>query len=62
MDVAAVKKQTQASVRQRLRLELLDYVGQQRAVTRCADCRWSYRGLIRDGKKAFRAHREMQHS
>jgi hypothetical protein len=61
MQVAAVKKLSQAAVRQRLRLELLEYVGSQPAVTRCADCRWSYRGLIRDGKKAFRAHREMKH-
>jgi hypothetical protein len=40
----------------------LEFADRQRVVTRCADCRWSYRGLLRDGKRAFRAHREMKHA
>jgi hypothetical protein len=43
-----------------LRREALATADIQLAVTRCA-CGWYFRGLVRDGKAAFRAHRELQH-
>jgi hypothetical protein len=53
-----VRKLSVASVRRRILLEALDLADGQQAVTRCAHCRWSYRGLIRDGKRAYEFHRE----
>jgi hypothetical protein len=46
--------------KQNQRREALTTADVQQAVTRCS-CGWYFRGLVRDGKAAFRAHREMEH-
>lgn len=42
-------------------LEALSYADQQSAITRCAHCQWSFRGLVADGKRAFETHMELRH-
>ena len=59
MNSAAVRKMSQAQVRQRLRLELIDYVNEQPSITRCAECNWYWRGTVGEGKRAFAAHRKV---
>ena len=39
------------------RAEMRALADGQQAVTRCS-CGWYFKGLIRDGKRAFKAHRE----
>ena len=59
MNSAAVRKMSQAQVRQRLRLELIDYVNEQPSVTRCSQCKWYWKGTVGEGKAAFAAHRKV---
>ena len=49
--------------KQKYRREEIAYADGQQAITRCGrdGCRWTYRGLIRDGKAAFRSHVELKH-
>lgn len=49
-------------IRDRVRARWQDIVDAQHVVTRCADCRWYYRGLMRDARAAFRSHRELKHN
>lgn len=41
--------------------EALAFADAQQAVTRCGECRWWFRGLVRDGKRAFETHMEIRH-
>ena len=44
-------------IRERERAELES----KPVLTRCAFCRWSFRGLLKDGRAAHAAHRERKH-
>ena len=44
-------------IRERERAELES----KHVVTRCAFCKWSFRGLFKDGRAAHAAHRERKH-
>jgi len=59
VEVAAVRKMTPAMVRQRNRLEAIAHADGQPAVTRCAECKWYWRGTVGEGKAAFAAHRKV---
>lgn len=43
------------------RREALAFADAQTAVTRCQECRWSFRGLVAEGKRAFETHMEVRH-
>lgn len=58
MNIDTVRTLSRGAVKQRIRLEAIAHADGQKAVTRCAKCRWSYRGSIREGKQAFQTHRE----
>ena len=57
----AVRRLSIGAVRQRKRLEELEYANSQRGVTRC-ECGWYFRGTFGDGRQAHRVHRELKHS
>jgi hypothetical protein len=40
---------------------LLEIADKQVATMRCALCNWHWRGKVRDGREAFKAHRERRH-
>lgn len=39
----------------------LAYVNSTSCITRCAFCRWKFRGTVAQGKEHFRAHRKLRH-
>jgi hypothetical protein len=57
----AVRRLSIGAVRQRKRLEELEHANSQRAVTRCSECNWYWRGTVGEGKQAFQAHRKDRH-
>jgi len=58
MQIEAVRKMSQAEVRQRNRLEAIAHADVQSAVTRCSECKWYWKGTVGEGKQAFAAHRK----
>lgn len=51
----------QPGPKRRMYLEALAHADSQRAVTRCAECRWKYEGSVESGKRLFEFHMHEKH-